>query len=46
MVFSGGRLPNPNDAHPVIRIQDYKLHYEYATAIFENPCSEKYAEPL
>lgn len=37
MVFSGGRLPNPNDAHPVIRIQDYKLHYEYATAIFENP---------
>ncbi|HBN86443.1 MAG TPA: hypothetical protein DDZ89_21710 [Clostridiales bacterium] len=37
MMFQSGRLPNPNDAHPVVSIEMYKLHYEYASVIYDNP---------
>ena len=36
MMFQNRRLPNPNDAHPVITIDNYKLHYEYGSVIFNN----------
>lgn len=37
MMFRNRRLPNPNDAHPVLTIDDYRPHYEYASVIFDNP---------
>jgi len=36
MMFINRRLPNPNDAHPIITIDMYRTHYEYASFIFDN----------
>ncbi|MBN2852416.1 MAG: heparinase II/III family protein [Clostridia bacterium] len=36
MMFKDRTLPNPNDGHPVITIDMYRTHYEYASVIFEN----------
>ncbi|MFO7636377.1 MAG: heparinase II/III family protein [Clostridia bacterium] len=37
MMFSNRRLPNPNDAHPLLTIDMYRPHYEYAAVLFDNP---------
>jgi len=36
MMFKNRRLPNPNDAHPLITIDMYKTQYEYASVIYKN----------
>ncbi len=36
MMFKNRTLPNPNDGHPIITIDMYKPHYEYASVIYEN----------
>ena len=37
MMFRNRRFPNPNDAHPILTLDRYATHYEYASALFENP---------
>jgi len=36
LLFGGGQFPNPNDAHPVLRLEDYGAQYECAGALFDN----------
>ncbi|TVQ29583.1 MAG: hypothetical protein EA382_00055, partial [Spirochaetaceae bacterium] len=37
IAFRNGRLPNPHDAHPLITLGTYAEHYDYASALFDNP---------
>jgi oligo-alginate lyase len=37
MIFRDRRFPNPNDAHPELRIDRYFQQYEYASSLFDNP---------
>lgn len=37
VVFRNGRLPNPNDSHPLITLDRYAEQYEYASALYDNP---------
>jgi len=36
ILFRGGQFPNPNDAHPVLRLDNYASQYECASALFDN----------
>jgi oligo-alginate lyase len=37
VMFRNRRFPNPNDAHPLLTLDRYAMHYEYATTIYDNP---------
>ncbi len=37
VVFRNGRLPNPNDSHPLITLDRYAEQYEYASALYDTP---------
>ena len=36
LLFRNGQFPNPNDAHPVLRLDNYATQYECASALFDN----------
>lgn len=36
ILFRSGQFPNPNDAHPVLRLDNYAPQYECASALFDN----------
>ena len=36
LLFRNGQFPNPNDAHPVLRLDNYAIQYECASALFDN----------
>ena len=37
IMFRNRTFPNPNDAHPLLTLDRYAMHYEYASALFDNP---------
>jgi oligo-alginate lyase len=36
LLFKNGQFPNPNDAHPVVRLDNYATQYECASTLFDN----------
>ena len=36
LLFRNGQFPNPNDAHPMLRLDNYATQYECASALFDN----------